>query len=86
VAVGHIGLTVYLKTIAFTTLGYGDGMAYRIGPPAITAVAVAIFAVPFFACSLWLQRFRYGSAERLWRAGNTGIRSTTAPATLAASS
>lgn len=88
-AVGRMGLSVYLtQTIAFTTLfyGYGFGMAYRLGPPAITAIAVAIFAVQLFACSLWLQRFRYGPAEWLWRAGTAGIRSTTAPATPAASS
>ena len=87
-AVGRMGLTVYLtQTLAFTTLfyGYGFAQAYRLGPPAITAIAVAIFAVQLLACSLWLQRFRYGPAEWLWRAGTAGIRSTTAPTTPAAS-
>lgn len=88
-AVGRMGLTVYLtQTLAFTTLfyGYGYAQAYRLGPAAITGIALALFAVQLLACHLWLARFPYGPAEWLWRFGTSGLRSTTAPATPAASS
>ena len=75
-AAGRMGLSVYLtQTLAFTTLFYGYGLAqaYRLGPLAITAAAVTIFACQLVACSWWLKRFPVGPAEWLWRAG-TGSR------------
>ena len=75
-AAGRMGLTVYLtQTLAFTTLfyGYGFAQAFRLGPLAITAAAVTIFACQLVACSWWLKRFPVGPAEWLWRAG-TGSR------------
>ena len=75
-AAGRMGLTVYLtQTLAFTTLFYGYGLAqaYLLGPLAITAAAVTIFAFQLVACSWWLKRFPVGPAEWLWRAG-TGSR------------
>ncbi len=82
-AAGRMGLSVYLtQTLAFTTLfyGYGLGQAYRLGPLAVTAAAVGIYAGQLLVCSWWLRRFRYGPAEWLWRTGTAGIRSTTAAA------
>jgi uncharacterized protein len=69
-AVGRLGLTVYLtQTLIFSTLfyGYGLGQAYQLGPAAVTACAVVIFAVQVLACQWWLKRFRYGPAEWIWR-------------------
>jgi len=69
-AVGRMGLTVYLtQTLIFTTLfyGYGIGLAYRIGPAAVTVYALAIFALQLLACQWWLKRFRFGPAEWVWR-------------------
>ena len=68
--VGRLALTVYLtQTLMFTTLfyGYGFGQAFRLGPAAVTAWAVMIFAVQVVACQWWLKYFRFGPVEWLWR-------------------
>lgn len=68
--VGRMALTVYLsQTLIFTTLfyGYGFGQAYRLGPAAVTAWAVLIFAAQVVACQWWLRRFLFGPVEWLWR-------------------
>ena len=68
--VGRLALTVYLtQTLMFTTLfyGYGFGQAFRLGPVAVTAWAVMIFAVQVVACQWWSRRFRFGPMEWLWR-------------------
>jgi uncharacterized protein len=70
--VGRMALTVYLtQTLAFTTLfyGYGLGQAFRLGPAAVTAIAVLIFGAQVLACTWWVRRFRFGPVEWLWRAG-----------------
>ena len=70
IAVGRLGLTVYLtQTLMFTTLfyGYGFGQAFKLGPAAVTAWAVVIFAVQVVACQWWLRYFRFGPVEWLWR-------------------
>jgi uncharacterized protein len=70
VSVGRLSLTVYLaQTLMFTTLfyGYGFGQAFRLGPAAVTAWAVAFFAVQVVACQWWSRRFRLGPMEWLWR-------------------
>ena len=69
-AVGRLALTVYLtQTLMFTTLfyGYGFGQVFKLGPAAVTACAVVIFAVQAIACQWWLRRFRFGPVEWLWR-------------------
>ena len=68
--VGRLALTVYLtQTLIFTTLfyGYGFGQAFRLGPGAVTAWAVVIFAVQVVLCQWWSRRFRFGPMEWLWR-------------------
>ncbi len=68
--VGRLALTVYLtQTLVFTTLfyGYGFGQAFRLGPAAVTAWAVLIFALQVVTCQWWSRRFRFGPAEWLWR-------------------
>jgi uncharacterized protein len=68
--VGRLSLTVYLtQTLMFTTLfyGYGFGQAFRLGPAAVTAWAVAFYAVQVVACQWWSRRFRLGPMEWLWR-------------------
>ena len=68
--VGRLALTVYLtQTLMFTTLfyGYGFGQAFRLGPVAVTAWAVMIFAIQVVACQWWSRRFRFGPMEWLWR-------------------
>ncbi len=68
--VGRLALTVYLtQTLMFTTLfyGYGFGQTFRLGPGAVTAWAVVIFAVQVVVCQWWSRRFRFGPMEWLWR-------------------
>ena len=76
-AVGRLGLTVYLtQSLIFTTLfyGYGFGQAYRLGPAAVSLLALLIFAVQVLACQWWLQRYRFGPAEWFWRSLTYGQR------------
>ena len=68
--VGRLALTVYLtQTLMFSTLfyGYGFGQVFRLGPTAVTAWAVLIFAVQVVVCQWWVRRFRFGPMEWLWR-------------------
>jgi uncharacterized protein len=69
-AVGRMALSIYLaQTLMFSTLfyGYGFGQAGRIGPAMVLFYAAAFFAIQIFIANWWLQRFRYGPAEWLWR-------------------
>lgn len=68
--VGRLALSVYLtQTLAFTTLfyGYGLGQVGRMGPAAVTASALTIFAIQLAACIWWVERFRFGPVEWFWR-------------------
>lgn len=67
---GRMALTVYLSsTLMFTTLFYGWGFArlFLLGPAATTAYAILFFTIQLFFCTWWLNRFRFGPAEWLWR-------------------
>jgi uncharacterized protein len=69
-AAGRIGLTIYLtQTLIFSTIfyGYGFGAAWRIGPAAVSMLAVAIFAVQLLLAALWFRWFRIGLLEWVWR-------------------
>jgi uncharacterized protein len=67
---GRMALTVYLSgTVMFTTLfyGYGFGQLFLLGPAATTAYAIFFFILQLLFCTWWLNRFRFGPAEWLWR-------------------
>lgn len=67
---GRMALTVYLSgTVMFTTLfyGYGFGQLFLLGPAATTAYAILFFVLQLLFCTWWLDRFRFGPAEWLWR-------------------
>ena len=67
---GRMALTVYLlSTIMFTTLfyGWGFGQLFLLGPAYTTAYAFLFFTIQLFFCRWWLNRFRFGPAEWLWR-------------------
>jgi uncharacterized protein len=69
-AVGRMALSIYLlQTLMFSTLfyGFGFGQAGRIGPAMVLVYAVVFFAIQILIANSWLQRFRYGPAEWLWR-------------------
>jgi uncharacterized protein len=68
--VGQMSLTGYVsQTLIFTTVfyGYGLGAAFVWGPAQVVTLAVAVYALQVVLCYWWLQRFRRGPLEWLWR-------------------
>ena len=67
---GQMSLTGYVsQTLIFTTVfyGYGLGAAFVWGPAQVVTLAVAVYALQVVLCYWWLQRFRRGPLEWLWR-------------------
>ena len=67
---GQMSLTGYVsQTLIFTTVfyGYGLGAAFVWGPAQVVTLAVAVYALQVVLCYWWLQRFRCGPLEWLWR-------------------
>ena len=67
---GQMSLTGYVsQTLIFTTVfyGYGWGAAFIWGPAQVAAFAVVVYALQVVLCHVWLQRFRRGPLEWLWR-------------------
>ena len=74
---GRMALTVYLSgTLMFTLLfyGYGFGMLFLLGPTATLGYARLFFAIQVAFCTWWLNRYRFGPAEWVWRALTYGQR------------
>ncbi|MFD3569220.1 DUF418 domain-containing protein [Streptomyces sp. NPDC058667] len=72
--VGSMTLTGYLTqslvgALLFT--GYGAALVGRMSPPAVLALALALFAAQVLVSRWWLRRHRYGPAEWLLRAWTT---------------
>lgn len=70
VPMGRIALTCYLSqsligTFLFT--GLGLGWVGKVGPTLLWPLAAAILLGQLLACRWWLQYFRFGPAEWLWR-------------------
>ena len=73
---GRMALTNYLIQIAAVDLlfsGYAVGLG-KIRPLYGIVVAVPLFALEAAFSTLWLQRFRFGPAEWLWRSLTYGER------------
>lgn len=67
---GRMAFTNYLLQSAICTLlfyGYGLGLYGRVGPAVGLLLAVLIYLVQVGLSHLWLQRFRFGPLEWLWR-------------------
>ncbi|GIF17024.1 DUF418 domain-containing protein [Actinoplanes teichomyceticus] len=67
---GRMALSNYLFQSLVCSLlftGYGAALTGRLGPPAVFAVAVALFAVQLPLSAWWLRRHRYGPVEWLLR-------------------
>jgi len=67
---GRTTLTSYLaQSVLFTTVFYfyGGGLYGRVGPAACLALAVATWLAQAAVARAWLERFRMGPAEALWR-------------------
>ena len=74
-AVGRLALTNYLvQTVLVTTLlyGYGAGLYGRLGVITGLPVALLIFLLQMILSRWWIQRFRFGPVEWLWRTATYG--------------
>lgn len=70
-AVGRTALSNYLAQSLICTLlfyPYGLGLFGRVGPAWGIVLTLALFAAQIVLSNLWLQRYRYGLAEWVWRA------------------
>jgi uncharacterized protein len=69
-AVGRMALTNYLThSIVCTTLfyGYGFGAAGHVNRTGLAAIVLVIWIVTLLVSPIWLEHFRFGPAEWLWR-------------------
>ena len=69
-ATGRMGLTTYLMQTAFGVIlffGVGFGLLGRLGVAASVACGIAFFIVQIFFARWWLQSFKMGPFEWLWR-------------------
>jgi uncharacterized protein len=69
-AVGRTALSNYLLQAIIGTLifySYGLGLFGTMGPALLILPTIAIFALQAMISPWWLERFRFGPAEWLWR-------------------
>jgi uncharacterized protein len=69
-AVGQMALSNYLfhsVTASVLFFGWGFGLAGRFDYAAQLLIVVAIWIVQLIVSPIWLQSFRFGPAEWLWR-------------------
>ncbi len=69
-AVGRMALTNYLSHSIFLTLvfyGYGLGLFGRLGPAITLILTLIIYRIQISLSGWWLERYRFGPAEWLWR-------------------
>jgi len=68
--VGRMALTTYLSQSAISTFlfyGWGLGLIGRVGPALCIPLTLSIFSAQILFSRWWLQRFRFGPVEWLWR-------------------
>jgi uncharacterized protein len=69
-AVGRMALSNYLThSLVCTTLfyGYGFGLFGHINRAGLAAIVLAIWIFQLIVSPIWLEHFRFGPAEWLWR-------------------
>ncbi len=69
-AIGRTALTNYLLQSIIGTLifySYGLELLGDVGPAVLLPMTVAIFAIQMLISPWWLERFRFGPVEWLWR-------------------
>jgi uncharacterized protein len=74
---GRMALTNYLlQSVIGIALFYGIGLGWtgRLGPALVVPLVIGVFAVQVGLSTLWLQHYRYGPAEWLWRSLTYGQR------------
>lgn len=68
--VGRMSLTSYMTySVVFTTImySYGFGKFGSFAPWQLVIIAMVYFVIQIVICKLWLQHFRYGPLEWIWR-------------------
>ncbi len=68
--IGRMSLTNYLfYSIIFTTVmySYGFGNFGSFEPWQLLVISVLFFVIQIITCKIWLQHFRFGPLENLWR-------------------
>ena len=68
--VGRMALTNYLmQSVVFTTImySYGFGKFGTFQPWQLVIFAVVVFVIQIFISKIWLQNFRFGPLEWIWR-------------------
>jgi len=76
-AMGRMALTNYLVqsvVLGWVFYGYGFGLFGRVGPAVAAGIGVAIYMMQVYLSRFWLQRFRFGPFEWLWRSLSYGLR------------
>jgi uncharacterized membrane protein YeiB len=76
-AMGRMALTNYLMqsiVLGWVFYGYGFGLFGQLGPAAAAAIGVAIYVMQVYLSRWYLQRFRFGPFEWLWRSLSYGHR------------
>jgi uncharacterized protein len=79
-AVGQMALTNYLLQsviLGFVFYGYRFGLFGRVGSAAAAGIGILLYIVQVKTSSLWLQHFRFGPFEWLWRSLTYGYRQPT---------
>ncbi|MFQ5654088.1 MAG: DUF418 domain-containing protein [Planctomycetota bacterium] len=69
-AVGRMAFTNYIMhSVILTTLFYGHGFGLfgRVDRPGQLGIVLAVFALQLWYSQPWLERFRFGPLEWLWR-------------------
>ena len=69
-SLGQMALTNYLVqsvVLGFVFYGYGFGLFGRIGSAASAGIGVVLYLTQLQLSRYWLQRFRFGPVEWLWR-------------------
>ena len=77
VAVGRTAFSCYILTSLICTLafyGHGLGLFGRVGRPGQWLVTLIVWTTLLIVAPLWLDRFRFGPLEWLWRTVTYGER------------
>jgi uncharacterized protein len=72
---GQMALSNYLShSLICTTLFYGYGLGWydRLSPLTTTLLVILIFGAQVIVSDLWMQRYRFGLMEWLWRSLSYG--------------
>jgi uncharacterized protein len=75
--VGRMAFTNYLAQsviLGFVFYGYGLGLFGRLGVAAAFAIAIVLYAAQAWFSAWWLERFRFGPVEWLWRTLMYGVK------------